>query len=120
MSDKIIVEKLLTHGRHGWRRFAETYPQPFYVSTELFLNLTRVAETDKLEDTIDYAAVCDEVTKLVENDSYAMIEKLAHEIAMKLLGMGAERVKVRVAKPGVALIHDAGAVAIEIEREAMA
>jgi len=33
--------------------------------------------------------------------------------------MGANHVKVRVAKPGVALIHGARAVAIEIERSSL-
>ena len=116
MPDKIIVEGLLVHGRHGWRRHLETHPQPFHVNAELHLDMSRVAQTDDLADTIDYAAVCEEVGKLVEGTSFAMIESLAHAIALMLLNMGADHVKLRVAKPGVALIHGAKTVAIEIER----
>ncbi len=116
MADKIIVEGLVVNGRHGWRRNLEQYPQPFRVNAQLFLDLTRVAASDDLADTIDYAVVCEEIKKLVENESYAMIERLADQVAHKLLGMGADRVIVRVAKPGVALIHGAEAVAIEVER----
>ncbi|XVQ12736.1 dihydroneopterin aldolase [Spirillospora sp. CA-255316] len=89
MADTIIVEGLLAHGRHGWRRHQETYPQPFHINAQLFLDLTKVAESDDLADTIDYAAVCEEIKKLVENESYAMIERLADQVARKLLDMGA-------------------------------
>jgi 7,8-dihydroneopterin aldolase/epimerase/oxygenase len=116
VTDKIIVEDLVTHGRHGWRRFEETYPQPFRVNAALELDLEPVAQSDNLEDTIDYAVVCERIKEIVEKESFAMIEKLAHTIAMRLLNMGALAVRVRVAKPGVALIHGAGMVAIEIER----
>lgn len=116
MADKIIVEALLAYGRHGWRRHLEKYPQPFHINAELFLDLTKVAASDDLADTIDYAAVCEVIKKLVENESFAMIERLADQIARKLLDMGAEHVVVRVGKPGVAMIHGAGAVAIQVER----
>lgn len=116
MTDRIIVENLKVTGRHGWRRFAEAYPQPFNVSASLELSLKRVAETDNLKDTIDYADVCQEIKKIVETESYAMIEKLASVLAEKMLEMGADATTVRVGKLGVALIHGAEKIAIEIHR----
>lgn len=115
-NDLIIVENLVVNGRHGWRRFAESYPQPFKVNATLEMDLRRVAESDFLGDTIDYAEICNEIKTIVENDSYAMIEKLASVIAAKMLEMGALATTVLVAKPGVALIHGAERVAIQIHR----
>lgn len=116
MSDKIIVQNVSAKGRHGWRRHAEKYPQPFFVSAELSLDLSAVSNSDSLKDTIDYTLVCEEVKSIVERESFAMIERLAHTIALRLVDLGADSAKVRVAKPGVALIHGAESVAIEVVR----
>ncbi|GAA4229647.1 hypothetical protein GCM10022254_22560 [Actinomadura meridiana] len=40
-----------------------------------------MAASDDLADTIDYAAVWEEIKKLVENESFAIIERLADQIA---------------------------------------
>ena len=116
MPDKIVVTNVHATGRHGWRRNLEKYPQPFNVSAELVLDLTKAGETDDLGDTVDYADVCEEIKTIVSEESFALIERLAHVIALRLLDMGGQHVKVRVAKPGVALIHGAEIVAIEVER----
>lgn len=118
MADRILVQNVLAYGRHGWRRNSETYPQPFRVSAELELDLLPVCESDDLGDTVDYADVCERIKEIVASESFAMIERLAHTIALALVEMGASQARVRVAKPGVARIHGAEVVAIEVERSA--
>ncbi|MGZ8717441.1 MAG: dihydroneopterin aldolase, partial [Gaiellaceae bacterium] len=58
--------------------------------------------SDRLEDAVDYSAVARAVQELSDARSYNLLEALATAIADELLQrFGAERVLVRVRKPGV-------------------
>src|SRR5215212_11748708 len=56
--------------------------------------------TDRLEDTVDYAEVCDIVALAATERSYKTLERLCHVIADRLMERFAcESVRVRAAKP---------------------
>jgi dihydroneopterin aldolase len=56
--------------------------------------------TDRLEDTVDYAEVCDIVALGATERSYKTLERLCHVIAERLMERFAcESVRVRAAKP---------------------
>ena len=71
--------------------------------------------TDRLEDTVDYAEVCDIVALGATERSYKTLERLCHVIAERLMERFAcESVRVRAAKPEPPLPIAVEEVAVEL------
>ena len=74
--------------------------------------------TDRLEDTVDYAEVCDIVALAATERSYKTLERLCHVIAERLTERFAcESVRVRAAKPEPPLPIAVEQVGVEVVRE---
>jgi dihydroneopterin aldolase len=74
--------------------------------------------TDRIEDTVDYAQVC-ELANLVAQRSYKTLERLCAEIADRLLERyPANAVWVKAAKPEPPLPLPVSEVSVEVWREA--
>ena len=96
----VELRRLRVFGHHGVHEHEKRDGQDFLFDVEL-----RVGErgvSDRLEDAVDYGAVARTVQELSDARSYDLLEALASAIADELLQrFGAERVLVRVTKPGV-------------------
>ena len=74
--------------------------------------------TDRLEDTVDYAEVCDIVALAATERSYKTLERLCHVIGERLMERFAcESVRVRSAKPVPPLPLAVSEVAVEVVHE---
>jgi dihydroneopterin aldolase len=74
--------------------------------------------TDRLEDTVDYAAVCDIVALAATERSYKTLERLAQVVAERLMERyGCESVRIRAVKPEPPLPVSVQEVAVEVTRE---
>jgi 7,8-dihydroneopterin aldolase/epimerase/oxygenase len=74
--------------------------------------------TDRLEDTVDYAEVCDIVALAATERSYKTLERLCNVIGERLMERFAcESVRVRAAKPEPPLPLAVGQVAVEVVQE---
>ncbi len=74
--------------------------------------------TDRIEDTVDYAEVCQAVNLVAQQRSYKTLERLCAAIAERLLdryGVGA--VWVKAAKPEPPLALPVSEVSVEVWRE---
>jgi dihydroneopterin aldolase len=78
---KIIIAGLRELGVHGWLPEEQTRPQPFEVDLELTVDLTAAGESDALDDTVDYSAVAEAVSRVVASERYQLLERLATRIA---------------------------------------
>ena len=73
--------------------------------------------TDRIEDTIDYGAVCDTVTYVATERSYRTLERLCTAIADTLVQrFGASSVVVRGTKPEPPLPVAVEEVSVEVSR----
>lgn len=79
--DCIAISGIRAMGVHGVLEEEQGRPQPFEVDVELEVELARAAETDDLEDTVDYAAVAEAVVRVVESEQHHLLERLAARIA---------------------------------------
>jgi dihydroneopterin aldolase len=71
--------------------------------------------TDRVEDTIDYAAVADIVALAATERSYRTLERLAHVICERLMERyGSDTVRVRAAKPEPPIPLSIEEVAVEV------
>ena len=74
--------------------------------------------TDRLEDTVDYAEVCDIVALAATERSYRTLERLAQVVGERLMERyGCESVRVRAAKPEPPLPLAIQEVAVEVTQE---
>ena len=74
--------------------------------------------TDRIEDTIDYAEVCDIVALAATERSYRTLERLAQVIGERLVErFGCDHVRVRAAKPEPPLPLAIQEVAVEVVHE---
>jgi dihydroneopterin aldolase len=79
--DRILIPGLRELGVHGVLPEERERPQPFEVDLELHVDVHAAGESDALDDTVDYSAVCESVSRVVSSESYFLLERLATRIA---------------------------------------
>jgi dihydroneopterin aldolase len=75
--------------------------------------------TDRIEDTVDYAEVCDVANLVAQARNYKTLERLCTAVADRLIDQySAHAVWVKAAKPEPPLPFGVGEVSVEVWREA--
>ncbi|HZG87583.1 dihydroneopterin aldolase [Paenibacillus sp.] len=99
--DTMKLERIQLFGNHGVFAEENKLGQRFYVSLEMKLDLRAAGKTDDLEETVNYAEVYGLVKRVVEGETFKLIEALAETLATRLLDAYAKihEVTVRVVKP---------------------
>ena len=112
--DKVVIEGLVCQARVGVPEQERAQPQKLLLDLELGLDLSRAGQDDRVEQTVDYAAVCAEVKKWVEGRPFKLVEAVAQRTAELVLEKFlVEEVKVRVRKFSVL---GTASVGVEITR----
>lgn len=103
--DRILLEGMIFHGRHGTLPAERELGQPFVVDVELRLDLRPAGVSDDLARTVDYGEVHRGVREIVEGPPAGLTETVAERIAAYVLEEHplVEAVRVKVAKPNVQL-----------------
>lgn len=110
MSETIRITGLAAEGRHGARPGERDRPQGFLVDLAIEVEPTG----DDLATTADYRAAVDAVRRVVEVESYALIETMARRIASLVAEMpGVRACRAVVHKPAAADRLGAGDVSAE-------
>ncbi len=76
----IHIRGLEVLGRHGVLPEEQTRAQPFGVDADLEVDLGPAGRTDELGDTIDYAMVIAGIVRVVEQERFQLLERLALRI----------------------------------------
>lgn len=115
MNDNLSIEGLKVDtiiGVYPWEREVK---QSVIIDLVLEIRSTSSGLKDSIEFAVDYVAVSDMVSNLVQSSSFLLIESLAEAIAGKLLKEFAIRsVRLKLSKPSA--IQNAANVGITIER----
>jgi phosphoglycolate phosphatase/dihydroneopterin aldolase len=112
--DLIVIEKLEVQSVIGVPDEERTAPQRLLISLVIEPNISFSALQDRIENTVDYAAVCERVKKVASKRPRKLIETLAEEIATELLGnFSIWRLSVEVRK---FILPETEYVAVKIER----
>jgi 7,8-dihydroneopterin aldolase/epimerase/oxygenase len=103
--DRILLEGMIFHGRHGTLPAERDLGQPFVVDVELRLNLRPAGLSDDLAQTVDYGEIHRLVREIVEGEPVNLTETVAERIAASILEdhPPVTAVRVKVAKPQVRL-----------------
>jgi dihydroneopterin aldolase len=78
---RIVASGLEFEGRHGATADERRSSRRFAVHLEVEVPDGRAAATDRLEDTIDYYALCDLVVRIGTSGSCRLLETLATRMA---------------------------------------
>lgn len=119
MNDRmtVAVTGLEFFGYHGVFPEERENGQRFVVDVEMTLAGTVATRSDALADTIDYAAVADEIATIVEGPPVSLLEHLAHLIAERVMAEPlASAVVVTVRKPQVALPRPVTETSVTLRR----
>lgn len=116
--DKITIEKLEVFGNHGVFKEENILGQKFVVSLNLYTDTRKAGLTDNLECSINYGEVSNLVEEFFQNYTFKLIEKVAEELAQKLLLAYSllEKVDVKIAKPWAPIAIPVENVSVEITR----
>jgi dihydroneopterin aldolase/D-erythro-7,8-dihydroneopterin triphosphate epimerase len=99
-------------GDNDWEREKQ---QDVVIDLDIRTDTRPAADTDDLDDALDYRALKKDVLAYVEDSDHRLLKTLTERIAEICLSYErAESVRVRVSKPGA--LRFARTVAIEIER----
>jgi 7,8-dihydroneopterin aldolase/epimerase/oxygenase len=117
----IEITGLSLYTHHGVSDAEREVGQRLVLDLRLDLGETDATATDAIEDTVDYAEVCQLVALIAQQRSHKTLERLCSSIADRLLAdYELEGVWVKAAKPEPPIALSVDEVSIEVWREAEA
>jgi 7,8-dihydroneopterin aldolase/epimerase/oxygenase len=100
--DRISLRNVRAYGKHGVFPHERERAAPFDVDVTIDADLHAAAASDDLNDTLDYAAIHAAIVRIVERTSFALLERLAGELAGAVLADArVVAVEITIAKPGI-------------------
>ena len=113
--DKVIIRDLLARGIIGVNDWERKRPQDILINITIFTDTRRAADTDHINDCVNYSTVSKKVLAHAETAQRLTVEALANDLAKLCLEEnGVQKVTVRVEKPGA--VRFAASVGVEIQR----
>lgn len=118
MSDQIILTAIHGFGYHGLFEQERKDGQDFFVDLTLSVDLSAAAQSDAIEDTVNYAEITDLVVQEITTNPVNLIEKLAARIAERVLNqhIKVQSVVVTVHKPQAPVAAQLKDIAVVVTR----
>ena len=114
----VEVSGLSLYTHHGVSDAEREIGQRLVVDLRMDAGESDATLTDRVEDTVDYAEVCQVVALVAQQRSYRTLERLCAAIADRLLEQfGLESVWVKAAKPEPPIPLPVEEVSVEVWRE---
>ncbi len=96
----VAVSGLSVYTHHGVERAEQEVGQRLVFDISFDVGDCDALVTDRVEDTVDYGEVCEQVALAASERSYRTLERLCSAVADRLLDrFGVAEVSVRAAKP---------------------
>jgi len=115
----IEITGLSLYTHHGVSAAEREVGQRLVIDMRLDVGETDATVTDSIQDTVDYAEVCQLVALIAQQRSHKTLERLCSTIADRLLAdYDLEGVWVKAAKPEPPIALSVDEVSVEVWREA--
>jgi dihydroneopterin aldolase len=112
---EIEIRGLSVYTRHGVSDAEQEVGQRLELDISLEVPAADAVLTDRVDDTIDYGAVCELAAEAATERSYRTLERLCQVIAERLAErFGCDTVSVRAAKPEPPIELPVQEVAVEV------
>jgi len=113
--DTIFISELKLDALIGIYAWEHEVPQTLQIDVELAVDASRSAQSGRIGDTVDYASVVQRITETVTARHYALIERMAEDVAaMVLREFRTPWVRISIAK--LAALRGVKKLGIVIER----
>lgn len=117
--DAIHLRGLEFYAYHGVLPEEQVLGQRFLIDMDIFIDLRQAGTSDQVGDTIHYGEVYQVIKTCVTAERYQLLERLAEEIAKRVLEKFlCVAVRVEVHKPQAPIPGIFRDVSVEIRREA--
>ena len=114
----VDITGLSVYTHHGVSAAEQEVGQRLLIDISFELDQCDATVTDELEDTVDYAAVCEQVWLAAQKKSYKTLERLCSAIADHLMDhFNVESVMIRATKPEPPIPLPVGDVSVEVWKE---
>jgi dihydroneopterin aldolase len=114
----IEITGLSLYTQHGVSEAERELGQRLVIDVAFELTDCDAMVTDRVEDTVDYAEVCEQIALAAQERSYKTLERLCAAIADRLMARyGADSVRVKAAKPEPPIPLPVDEVSVEVWRE---
>jgi dihydroneopterin aldolase len=114
----IEVAGLSLYTRHGVSEAERELGQRLLFDIAFELDECDATVTDRVEDTVNYAEVCEQVALAAQERSYKTLERLCAAVADRLIDrFGAESVRVKATKPEPPIPLPVEEVSVEVWKE---
>ena len=115
----VEITGLSLYTRHGVSEAERELGQRLVMDIAFELTDCDATVTDRVEDTVDYAEVCEQVALAAQERSYRTLERLCAAVADRLMERyGPDSVRVKAAKPEPPIALPVDEVSVEVWREA--
>lgn len=115
----VEISGLSLYTRHGVSEAERELGQRLVIDVAFALADCDAIVTDRVEDTVDYADVCEQVALAAQERSYRTLERLCGAIADRLMERyGTDSVRVKAAKPEPPIALPVDEISVEVWREA--
>ncbi|MDO3656256.1 dihydroneopterin aldolase [Acinetobacter genomosp. 15BJ] len=114
--DAIIIEGLKVDTVVGCFNWERQIIQPLILDLTIHNDLSQAAHSDELEDTLNYAQICELAAQVIQEAKPKLIEHAAQLVLESLFTTfsSIESISITIRKP--AIIAQANAVGIRLER----
>lgn len=114
--DKLFIRGLRLDTEIGVYEWEKNVKQPISLDIEVNTNATKPAESDELEDALDYQTITDRVTEYINSKHFHLVETVAEQVADLLRKeFKVNWAKVQVSK--LSAIKTVDSVGVVIERQ---
>ena len=114
----VEISGLSLYTRHGVSEAERELGQRLVIDIAMELADCDALVTDRVEDTVDYAEVCEQVALAAQERSYRTLERLCGAIAERLIDRYAtDSVRVKASKPEPPIPLPVEEVSVEVWRE---
>lgn len=98
--DRIRIERLHVHGRHGVFAHERANGQDFYIDAEVWLDTRAAADSDDIVDTLHYGHLMRALYEVALHEPVDLLETLAERLAAVTFAFsGPQAVRITVHKP---------------------
>ncbi len=114
----VEVAGLSLYTRHGVTEAERELGQRLVFDVAFELDECDATITDRVEDTVDYAEVCEQVALAAQERQYRTLERLCSAVADRMIDrFGAESVRVKATKPEPPIPLPVEEVSVEVWKE---
>jgi dihydroneopterin aldolase len=114
----VEITGLSIYTHHGVGEAEREVGQRLVFDLSFELDRCDATVTDRLEDTVDYGDVCQQVALVAQERSFGTLERLCAHVADRMMDRyGVDQVSVRAAKPEPPIPLPVDEVAVEVLKE---